>query len=395
MASCSPQATLRSKMISLLFFTSRLADRSRYYANISQGDWEGEEPSERPFLMVILPEIAADGTVSAKTGFLAPHFEEGRARMLPVPSKEKDLDIVVWEEEWSPYETLRKSRLFQSHPTDARPKLMIEEEMRDFIVRGLDAASFDTVGLNSAAELVKQRKSPAEIEIMRAVNTGTLAAVRAMRRCLEPGLTENDVKQVYSDAVRSIGFEPTFTVVLFDENAAQPHGGLATGSKKLTETTMILTDVGAHYLGYSSDVTRSFMLNKPSSKSGDDPLLAQKQEVWQVVYEAQTSAMLAMVSNATAAEVDIAARTVIEHAGYGYAFTHRLGHSIGIKGHESPYLSKWNKNTRLQQGMVFTDEPGIYLEQRFGVRLEDVFVVTEDGEPELLTGGRAKSIYEP
>ncbi|KAK8030386.1 peptidase M24- structural domain-containing protein [Apiospora arundinis] len=99
--------------------------------------------------------------------------------------------------------------------------------------------------------------------------------------------------------------------------------------------------------------------------------------------------------NHTAAGVDIAARTVIEDAGYGYGFTHRLGHGIGIKAHESPYLNKWNKKVLLQPGMTFTNEPGIYLEGKFGVRHEDIYLVKEDGEAELLTGRRAMGPYDP
>ena len=97
----------------------------------------------------------------------------------------------------------------------------------------------------------------------------------------------------------------------------------------------------------------------------------------------------------TAASVDIAARDVIEAHGYGDAFTHRLGHGIGIKAHESPYLNKWNTGVQLKAGMTLTNEPGIYLQGRFGVRHEDVYLVKEDGEAELLTGRRARGLFDP
>lgn len=102
-----------------------------------------------------------------------------------------------------------------------------------------------------------------------------------------------------------------------------------------------------------------------------------------------------MLSGNSAASVDIAARKVITDAGYGEAFTHRVGHGIGIKAHESPYLHKGNENVKLRAGMVFTSEPGIYLVDKFGVRHEDVLLINENGEPEILTGTRAKSPWEP
>ncbi|KAJ4861866.1 metallopeptidase family m24 domain-containing protein [Trichoderma breve] len=368
----------------------------QYYGNISQQDWEPWEPEERPFLMLIMPQTSSDGSVSAKTAFLSPHFEEGRVRMLGIPSREEELDIVIWEEHWNPYTTLLESRLFSGKQS---PTLMADEEIRDYIVRGLDGAGFRTVGLSPEAELVRQLKTPAEVELLRAVNTGTVAAVRAMRPCLVPGLTENEVTSILDQTMLSIGFGLFFNIVLFEEHGALPHGGFVTGDKKLTYDTMVVIDVGAHYLGYSSDICRSFMIDVPpgmtASTTHSDPLRVEKENVWRIVLEAQTAAAKAMKPNNTAASVDIAARTVIEDAGYGYGFTHRLGHGIGIKAHESPYLNKWNTGSLLRPGMTFTNEPGIYLENKFGVRHEDIYLVKEDGEAELLTGQRARGMYEP
>ncbi|KAK7418197.1 hypothetical protein QQZ08_011350 [Neonectria magnoliae] len=366
----------------------------QYYGNISQVDWEPWEPEERPFLMLIIPQTSADGEVSAKTAFLSPHFEEGRVRMLGIPSRDETLDIVIWEEHWNPYETLIKSRLFQGKTA---PKLMADEEIRDYIVRGLDSAGFETVGLTPEAELVRQLKSPAEVELLRAVNTGTVVAVRAMRPCLVPGLTEDQVTAILDNSMLSIGFSLFFNIVLFEEHGALPHGGFVTGGKKLTYDSMIVIDVGAHYLGYSSDICRSFLIDRPEGQRSavPDPLREEKENVWQIVLDAQTAAAKAFKHNGTAASVDIAARTVIEDAGYGYGFTHRLGHGIGVKAHESPYLNKWNTGVLLKPGMTFTNEPGIYLEGKFGVRHEDIYLVKEDGEAEMLTGQRAKGLREP
>ncbi|KAK6212693.1 hypothetical protein LQW54_004960 [Pestalotiopsis sp. IQ-011] len=388
----------------------------QYYGNTSQVDWEPWEPEERPFLMLVLPQVSSGGEIVAKTAFLSPHFEEGRVRMLGIPSREPELDIVIWEEHWNPYSTLMESGLFSSES----PKLMVDEEIRDYIVRGLDSAGFQTVGLSPGAELVRQIKSPAEVELLRVVNTGTVVAVRAMRPCLVPGLTENEVTAILDNSLLSIGFSLFFNIVLFEEHGALPHGGFVTGFKKVTPSSMIVIDVGAHYLGYSSDICRSFFIDPPktsssglmralrslvglgASNAGHEPeflehpdLRAEKLKVWDIVLDAQTAAAAAFKPNNTAASVDIAARDVIEAAGYGYGFTHRLGHGIGIKAHESPYLNKWNTGVLLRPGMTFTNEPGIYLENRFGVRHEDIYLVREDGEAELLTGVRAKGPYEP
>ncbi|KAJ8128598.1 hypothetical protein O1611_g5035 [Lasiodiplodia mahajangana] len=393
----------------------------QYYANTSQTDWEPWEPEERPFLMLILPQVSQSGDVTAKTAFLAPHFEEGRVRMLGIPSQEDELDIIIWEEHWDPYATLLESRLFvgfNDTTTRRAPRLIVDEEIRDFISRGLANAGFETVGLTPEVELIRQIKSPAEVEILRAVNTGTVAAVRATRPCLVPGLTENEVQDILNQVLLSVGFDLFFNIVLFEEDGALPHGGFVVGSKKLTEDTMIVIDVGAHYLGYASDICRSFFIDPVQSSNAsrvtrwlrllgllplpervrdisNPGLREEKLKVWDVVLAAQSAAAAALKPNNTAASVDVAARSVIQDAGYGERFTHRLGHGIGIKAHESPYLNKWNREVRLQPGMIFTDEPGIYIEGKFGVRHEDVYLVKENGQAELLTGQRAASPYNP
>ncbi|KAI1402483.1 Prolidase/Aminopeptidase P-like protein [Hypoxylon fuscum] len=395
----------------------------QYYGNISQNDWEPWEPEERPFLMLILPLTSESGEVSAKTAFLAPHFEEGRVRMLGIPSQEPELDIVTWEEHWDPYSTLLESHLFddlRAKSPGAKPRLIIDEEIRDFIARGLANIGFETLGLSPEVELVRQIKSPNEVEVLRAVNTGTVAAVRAMRPCLVAGLTEDEVRDILDASLLSVGFSLFFNIVLFEEDGALPHGGFVVGKKKLTHETMIVIDVGAHYLGYSSDICRSFFMDpaeipispylrplafcleklglfsKSSGTLSKEPELhAEKLKVWDIVLGAQTAAAAEFKPNNTAANVDLAARRVIEEAGYGHGFTHRLGHGIGIKAHESPYLNKWNTRVSLQPGMTFTNEPGIYLQGKFGVRHEDIYLIKEEGEAELLTGRRALNPYDP
>lgn len=359
-----------------------------YYANITQKDWEVWESEERPFLMVVQPYHGR-----AKTTFLVPSFEAERARLLGMPFEEL-IELVTYEEHWNPYDTLLNSSVLELGRT---PRIMLDEEMRDFISRGLLHAGFNTVGLGGHVEQVRQIKSAREIGILRAVNTGTVESLRAMRKCLTPGLSEDDVTKVLDNTMRAAGLDPFFDIVLFDEDASNPHGG-TNGSKRLTNETFVLIDVGAHLHGYSSDICRTFLppvSKQPSSENDLSPELDHKLKIWNIVFEAQTASLGALCENSTAAAVDVAARDVITRAGYGAAFTHRVGHGIGIKAHESPYLHKGNVNATLKAGMTFTSEPGIYLEGKFGVRHEDVLLVREDGEPDVLSGKRAIGPWDP
>ncbi|KAJ5311895.1 hypothetical protein PENANT_c022G08558 [Penicillium antarcticum] len=366
----------------------------KYYGNVSQPEWEVWEPEERPFLMVVRPQEDKAGNIKANTTFLCPSFEAERARLLGMPFSDS-IQIVPWEEHWNPYRTLQQANVFSG--LQRPPRLMVDEEMRDFIQRGLATVGFDVVGLKGKVEEVRQIKSDKEADILRAVNTGTVEAVRHIRNCLYPGLTENDIAVALDNTLRVAGLEPFFDIVLFDENASNPHGG-TNGSKVLEPETFILIDVGAHLYGYSSDICRTFFppfLEKPSKGDTLSSRMLEKLKVWDIVFEAQTQSIHQMRENSTASSVDIAAREVITDAGYGETFTHRVGHGIGIKAHESPYLNQGNLNSLLKSGMTFTSEPGIYLVDKFGVRHEDVFLVQGDEEPEILTGSRAVGPWDP
>jgi Xaa-Pro aminopeptidase len=176
--------------------------------------------------MIVQPEAYGDGEVRARTRFLAPSFEVERVRLLGMPwdrEKEGEMKFVGWEEHWNAYSTLLEAWKFYppSHPPfnkkakRKKPKVMVDEEMRDFIQRGLGENGFEVVGLGGEVERVKQTKSKAEVEILRAVNTGTVEAVRAMRKCMYPGLTENEVMKILDNTLRAAGLEPFFDIVLF------------------------------------------------------------------------------------------------------------------------------------------------------------------------------------
>lgn len=185
--------------------------------------------------MVVRPVLdQATGQVKANTTFLCPSFEAERARLLGMPFTE-EIQIVPWEEHWNPYGTLQQSDVFLG--VSRAPRLMVDEEMRDFIQRGLGSAGFDVVGLRGQVEEVRQIKTAREVEILRAVNTGTVEAVRQMRKCesegnpergreilyltnssvLYPGLTENEIATVLDNTLRAAGMEPFFDIVLFGQ----------------------------------------------------------------------------------------------------------------------------------------------------------------------------------
>ena len=159
-------------------------------------------------------------------------------------------------------------------------------------------------------------------------------------------------------------------MALHGENSAYPHG---TASRKaLTDGTVVLVDGGCRVNGYGSDITRTVVFGTPTDK---------QKQVFDIVRKAQDAALAAAKVGAPCGSVDDAARKVITDAGYGpdyKYFTHRLGHGIGMDGHEWPYLVRGNA-LPLAPGMVFSDEPGIYIYGEFGVRLEDIMYISEDG----------------
>lgn len=130
--------------------------------------------------MIVQPDVSKTGEITAKVSFLCPSFEAERARLLRMPFSEP-ISIIPWEEHWDPYTTLRNANTFAG--LDHTPRLMVDEEMRDFIQRGLQGAGFQVAGLGGDVERVRQIKSDKEIGILRAVNTGTVEAVRQMRKC--------------------------------------------------------------------------------------------------------------------------------------------------------------------------------------------------------------------
>ena len=217
-------------------------------------------------------------------------------------------------------------------------------------------------------ERLRILKSPEEIALIRAAIAATEASIAATFSQLAVGMTERDVAALLSREMASRG-SPGGGLVQFGPSSALPHGGPSAG--QLARETVVLIDAGSRVEGYTSDITRTIWF-------GDAPSDEFK-KVYNLVHDAQTAAIESAKPGVTQCQqVDRAARKVITDAGYGQYFTHRLGHGMGMDGHEAPYMVEGN-TLLLEPGIVFTDEPGIYQLGKFGVRIEDDCMMTANG----------------
>lgn len=337
-----------------------------YFAGISWGR------SERLFGL-LLPQQGA-GII------IAPAFEKGRAQL-----EVKDrYEIRVWQEDESPYRLVLDSIAGTGAP---RGKVAVDPSARVFVLTGLGAAAGPGREIVSGAPIVEGTrgiKSAHEIEIMRFANEVTLQAYEAAFHSLAPGITQTDLARVISAAMTQLGYSGG-ALVLFGESSAYPHG--APNPRPLAAGDIVLVDGGLSVHGYRSDITRTITLGPGS---------AEAQRVFELVKGAQQAALAAARPGVPAGTVDAAARAYLAKAGYGSGYeylTHRLGHGIGLEGHEWPYLVK-GSTVVLQPGMCFSDEPGIYQLGKFGLRCEDIMVITHAGA-RLLTGPAATLRFDP
>ncbi|MDR5682408.1 MAG: Xaa-Pro peptidase family protein [Armatimonadota bacterium] len=220
---------------------------------------------------------------------------------------------------------------------------------------------------------MRMRKDPAEIEALRRAAATADAGVLAAAEACRPGTSEREVAAAAAGAIRGAGADAVgFAIVASGPNSAFPHHEPT--NRRLRVGEAVLLDVGGRRDGYCSDITRMVFLGEPTPKY---------REVHALVEEAVRAALGVIRPDVPVAEVDRAARGVIARAGYGEFFIHRTGHGLGLTAHEPPSVVDTDA-TRLQEGMVFSVEPGIYLPGEFGVRLEDIVVVTQHG-PEILS----------
>ena len=331
--------------------------------------------SERMMLLVI--------PLKGEPFAVCPAFEEERLqeRLAPVSSM-AGTRLYTWQENESPYD-LVAAGLKQLAITTGT--IGMEETMPyvfvDGIARALPGAQLAdarpvTVGCRSI-------KSPAELALMQLANSVTLQVYEAAWRSGHPGMSTHNFLDLIAAGYARVGF-PGEASCETGEYSALPHGSMK--PQTIREGAMVLIDDGCTVEGYQSDITRAFVYGQPSDKM---------RRVFDIVHRAQAAALASARPGVPCQAVDAAARKVISDAGFGpgYAhFTHRLGHGIGMDGHEWPYLVQGTSQL-LAEHMTFSDEPGIYIRGEFGIRLEDDMYITADGA-KLFTGP-SKSLEAP
>lgn len=311
---------------------------------------------------------------------VCPAFEEGRLRELV----RWPMAIRPWQEDESPYALVARTLAGRGLRTG---RIGVNETNPFFFYDGLRKAApgFQFASGDPITIGCRGRKSAHELELMALANEATCNAIQAAFANLKEGMTQRDLSGLIAQAHQRQGVGGG-GLVLFGAWAALPHG--TTKPQKLQEGDVVLADCGTSVEGYASDITRTTVFGKPSDKV---------KRAFDAVRKAQDAALATAQRGKLSGSVDDAARKVITDAGFGKGyemFTHRLGHGIGLDGHEHPYLVKGSK-TVLAPGMTFSNEPGIYIIGEFGVRCEDVMAITESGPAKLLSPGFARSLENP
>jgi Xaa-Pro dipeptidase len=333
--------------------------------------WGGER-----FFAMVLPAKGA-------SFYVCPAFEEARAieQMVKAPDS-RHVDLRVWQEDENPYQ--RVAQGFKDRGI-ATGTIGLDETVRFVFENGIAKAA-PQVKLTSATPVTagcRRVKSDHEIALMRLASKVTLTVYEAAYRAIKEGMTRDELQELISTAYDRIGF-PGEATVQVGEFTAVPHGSV--NPQIIREGSIILVDDGCTVEGYVSDITRTFVFGKATDKM---------KSVFEIVHRAQTAALKTASPSIECQTVDAAARKVITDVGYGpdyKFFPHRLGHGMGMDGHEWPYLVRGN-TTLLAANMTFSDEPGIYIPGEFGIRLEDDMHITESGA-ELFTP-QSPSLEDP
>jgi Xaa-Pro dipeptidase len=323
------------------------------------------------------------GLVIPRTGdpfLVAPGFEEGRLReLLRYP-----IEIHVWQEDESPTKLIAAT-LADKNIRSGR--VGIEEALPFTFYDHFRAAAsgFECVSADPVTVGCRARKSAHELELIRLACEATCALYRQIFMNLREGMSEDDVSHMVNGGYGQMNLRG-YALVMFGASAALPHGSRQ--PQKLKQGDVVLIDGGCMVEGYESDVTRTGILGKPTAKI---------QRAYDTVRKAQDAALDAARAGKLSGSVDDAARAAITSGGFGpdyKFFTHRLGHGIGLDGHEHPYLVRGSK-TVLEPGMTFSDEPGIYIPGEFGIRCEDLMAIAADGPAQLLTPSLQYSLEKP
>ena len=228
-------------------------------------------------------------------------------------------------------------------------------------------------------------KTENELKIIKKAAKFGAKAFKNFSKIIETNLDEFELSYKFKEILtkrgkRELSFEP---IVAINENAAKPHAKLT--EKKLKKNDLLLLDAGIKYKRYCSDRTRTVAINEIISMSKYQKFKNKKmQKIYDIVLKAQEQAINAIKVGEKISTLDKIARNVIEKAGYGKYFVHSLGHGIGLDIHEWPYINSRNE-TMIQEGMVFTIEPGIYLPNEFGIRIEDMVMIDYNGKVKILS----------
>lgn len=320
--------------------------------------------------------IPARGAVLIITPFFeSPSIHE----MLQVPG-----EIRPWQEDESPFELIARSVTGVGEGP-----LAVDANTRFFIVDAITKASGGRRVIVPGRELVRacrMIKSPAELALMQVANNVTLEAIRYVHANIKPGMQTGDVSKLLIETTRDLGGDADFSLALLNEASAFPHGSKVV--QTVREGSVILIDSGCTVHGYQSDISRTWVFGEPTPR---------QREVWNLVKRGQELALETAKIGTPTGTIDKTVRAFYESKGWSknYALpglSHRTGHGIGMDAHEDPYLVR-NDVTPLAPGMCFSDEPGIYIPGEFGIRLEDCWLMTEQG-PKLFTP-LAKSIEQP
>ena len=268
-------------------------------------------------------------------------------------------DVKTWKEEEDPI--ARVGKLLSKKTVGVEGSTAFSTA--SLLSAAAEAPTQDATALFDALRAVK---SDEELAFIKDAGRRTVVAITATHERLRRGMTEREVSEILSQEFSKLGVHGD-GLVQFGPSAALPHG--SPGDRELARGDAVLIDCGCRVRGYTSDVTRTVVFGAPSDEL---------RKVYEIVDRAQTAGIDALEAGRTGEEVDRAARKVIEGAGYGAYFTHRLGHGLGMDGHEQPYLVRGNTKP-LVAGNTVTIEPGIYLPGKFGVRIEDDYGVKEKG----------------
>ena len=300
--------------------------------------------------------------------WICPAFEEARARSIIDAADGPGGDIVVWQEHEYPYTALAGAL------RDRRiEKLFIEPQLRFMFADRLSErfGKERLVSGQAAVFALRAKKDAHEVALLRRANELTQYAIVETAKTLTPGLTAAEIGARVDRVHEKLGMRGPWNVCLIGPAAAQPHGKAR--DVRLARGDVLLMDVGASLHGYQSDITRTFVFDAPPG--------VEVERAWNAVRDAQRRAFELTRPSTPCRSVDAGARSMLASLGFGAAyerFTHRLGHGIGLETHEDPYFDGGSE-VLLEPGMTLTDEPGVYLPGQFGIRLEDVLLVTPSG----------------